>query len=67
MAFTQKDLDEINELIASAISESETADGKRVRFVTDLKALKERKAMILQEMRGTRKTPIGLWSPGCPE
>ncbi len=67
MAFTQADLDAINELIASAISESETADGKRVKFVTSLKDLKERRALIMRELRGIRKTPVGLYSPGLPE
>lgn len=65
--FTQKDLDEIEELIASAITESETADGKRVKFVSSLKELKERRALIMRSIRGTRKDGVGLYSPGCPE
>ena len=67
MAFTQDDLDAIDELIASAISESETADGKRVRFVTSLDALKARRAFISRAIRGSRKTSVGLYSPGEPE
>lgn len=32
MAFTQADLDHIDELIALAVTETEEADGKRARF-----------------------------------
>lgn len=67
MAFTQATLDEIDELIASAVSESETADGKRVRFVTKLADLKERRAYIARQIRGRRKSSVGLYSPGESE
>lgn len=63
MAFTQADLDALDEMIASGLLESETADGKRVKFAT-FTDLKQRRAFVARALRGRRKTSVGLYSPG---
>ena len=62
MAFTSAQLAHLEEMYASGVIESETADGKRVRFPSraDLWTAIQR---LRAEVRGTRRTTIGYYSP----
>ena len=51
MAWTQKDLDHIEELIALAVTETEEADGKRAHF-DNLDGLLRRRAIIAGSLGG---------------
>lgn len=51
MAWTQADLDHIEQLIALAVTETEEADGKRARFDT-LDGLLRRRNIIANSLTG---------------
>ena len=61
MAFTQADLDLIDEMIAGNVLESETADGKRVKFGS-YKELIARRGFIERAIRGNRRPTFALVS-----
>lgn len=54
MAFTQSDLDHLESMIAEGVLESETADGKRVRFGS-FEDLRKRHKMVSRALKGRRK------------
>lgn len=54
MAWTQADLDHIEEIIALAVTETEEADGKRAEF-DDLDGLLRRRAIIANSLSGTAR------------
>jgi hypothetical protein len=61
MAFSEADLDLLDEMVVSNTLESETADGKRVKF-GNMNELKARIAYISRRLRGRRKTTAGFVS-----
>lgn len=61
MALTTADLDHLDEMIAGGILESETADGKRVKFASFADLLK-RRSFVARILRGRRAPRVGYVS-----
>jgi len=59
MALTQADLDHLDEMIAGGILESETADGKRVKFAS-FSDLLRRRGFVARVLRGKRGPKVGF-------
>lgn len=62
MAFTAADLAALDEMIAGGVIESETADGKRVKFASWADLIKRRN-FVAAALRGSRKTAYALYQP----
>lgn len=58
MAFTQSDLDHLDRMIVENVLESETADGKRVKFGS-WSELKRRRDFVAKALRGSRGPRVG--------
>jgi len=58
MPFSSDDLDHLDRMIVENVLESETADGKRVKFGS-WSELKRRRDFVAKALRGTRGPRVG--------